>query len=194
MLKCLSGAMVIALSVPTLAAAQAAPTAPPVGQKFTMAASMLRGYQGLQRNLLEAAEKMPEADYAFRPTPEIKPFGQLVSHIAISQFGGCAVLKGEPNPQKDTKEEAPRTKAEQVALLKASAAYCDPAITSLTDETLLSLVRSNQNEVARGLILASTNVHGNEMYGTMAVYLRLKGLVPPTTARQTQQKPSPHEN
>ena len=181
MSKCLSGALIIALSVPALATAQ---SAPPAGQKFTMAASMLRGYQGLQRNLLEAAEKMPEGDYAFRPTPEIKPFGQLVSHIAISQFGGCAVLKGEPNPQKDTKEEAPRTKAEQVALLKASAAYCDPAITPLTDETLLSLVKVNDNEVARGLVLASTNAHGNEMYGTMAVYLRLKGIVPPTTERQ----------
>ena len=191
MAKCFTGAVVFALAVPGMVAAQGtAPAAPqsgsPTGQTFTLAAGLVRGYQGLQRNLLEAAEKMPDAEYGFRPTPDIRPFGQLVSDIAISQFGGCAVLKGEPSPQKDVKEDAPRTKAEQIALLKASAAYCDPVITTLTDETALSLVKSGlNNQVARGLVVTSTNVHGNEVYGTMAVYLRLKGLVPPTTERQS---------
>ena len=41
-----------------------------------------------------------------------------------------------------------------------------------------------------GLFLVGTNTHGNEMYGTMSVYLRLKGLVPPTTERQNAAKKS----
>jgi hypothetical protein len=181
-----------AATVVFLAAAviPAAPQTPaPTGQTFTLSGNMLRGYAALQRNLLEAAELMPEEHYAFKPTTETRPYGQLVAHIALSQFGGCAALKGEPNPQASQKEEAPRSKAELVALLKASAAYCDPVLNGLTDQAMVQLTTIGANQVAKGLVLAGTNTHGNEMYGTMAVYLRLKGLVPPTTARQTQQAP-----
>lgn len=182
MSKCLTGAVVLALAgIPALASAQATP-APP--QKITLSANLLRGNTGMQRNLLEAAEKMPEADYQFKPTPEIRPFGQLVAHVALSQFGGCAALKGEPNPKKDEKEETARTKAQYIALLKESAAYCEPVFATITEENVLGLVKAGNNEVARGLFLAGSNSHANEMYGTMAVYLRLKGIVPPTTERQ----------
>jgi hypothetical protein len=163
---------------------------PPTGQKFTLVSSLLRGYQAAQRNLLEAAEKMPEADYGFKATPEVKPFGQLVAHVALSQFGGCAAFKGEKSPKAGEKEDAPRSKAEAVALLKASTAFCDPLMTSMTDESLVQLTKVGNNEAAKGLILVSTNVHANEMYGTMAVYLRLKGIVPPTTARQNAPRTS----
>jgi uncharacterized damage-inducible protein DinB len=177
-----------ALAVPSLAAAQS--QTPPAAQTFTLSGNMIRGYQGLQRNLLEAAEKMPDADYSFRPTPEVRPFGQLISHVALSQFGTCAALRGESKtgPHKDDKEDAALTKAQLVALLKESTAYCDPALTSLKDDDMLTLVESGPNKVAKGLFLAGTNTHGNEMYGTMAVYLRLKGIVPPTTERQNAAK------
>ena len=168
---------------PTAASAQSAPTPPPP-QTFTLAASMIRSYQNLQRNLLEAAEKMPEANYTFRPTPEVRPFGELVAHVAMSQFGTCATLKGDAAaPHKGEKEDAARSRAELIALLKESAAYCEPALTALKDEELTSLIKSGNNQVAKGLILVSANNHGNEMYGTMAVYLRLKGIVPPSTER-----------
>jgi len=177
-----------ALLLPAAAGAQQAPAAP---QTIGLASTLIRGYQNLQRNLAEAAEKMPEADYAFKPTADIRPFGQLVAHVALSQFGSCATLKGDATvPHKDEKEEAPRTKAQLVALLKESAAYCDPALTSLKDEDLTTFAKSGQNQVAKGLFLTGTNAHGNEMYGTMAVYLRLKGLVPPSTERANAAKKS----
>jgi steroid delta-isomerase-like uncharacterized protein len=163
----------------------AAPQTPPAGrQRFTLSGNMLRGYAALQRNLLEAAELMPEEHYSFKPTAETRPYGRLGAHIALSQFGGCAALKGDSNPKASDKEETARSKADLVALLKASSAYCDPVLNALTDEAMVQLTKIGANEVAKGLVLASTNTHGNEMYGTMAVYLRLKGLVPPTTARQ----------
>ena len=166
------------------AAPQSTPTA---GQKMTLSGNMLRGYAGLQRNLLEAAELMPEEHYTFKPTADVRPYGELVAHVALSQFGGCAALKGEPSPKANDKEETPRSKADLIALLKASTAYCDPILNGLTDESMVQLTKIGANDVAKGLVLAGTNTHGNEMYGTMAVYLRLKGLVPPTTARQNQQ-------
>jgi len=163
------------------AAQQAGDQAPKI---FTLSGEMLRGYQSVQRNLAEAAEKMPEANYGFKPTPEIRPFGQLVAHAALMQFNTCAILKGEPSPRKDEKEDAPRTRTEAIALLKASTAYCDPLVTPLSDTTMPEMVKTKDLEVAKGLLPASLISHGQEMYGTMAVYLRLKGIVPPTTERQ----------
>ena len=173
---------------PAPAAPQSPAAAPPAPQTFTLSGNMLRGYQNLQRNLLEAAEKMPVAGYGFKPTPDVRPFGQLVAHIALSQFGGCAELKGVPSPHKDAKEDAARTKAELVALLRESTAYCDPILTALKDEDMTALTKAGVNQVAKGLFLAGTNTHGNEMYGTMSVYLRLKGIVPPSTERANAAK------
>ena len=110
MSKCLTGAVVLALAA--IAGPARAQTAPPTGQKITLSANLLRGNTSIQRDLLEAAEKMPEGDYQFKPTPETRPFGQLVAHIALSQFGGCAALKGETNPKAGEKEETQRSKAE----------------------------------------------------------------------------------
>jgi uncharacterized damage-inducible protein DinB len=142
----------------------------------------------VQRNLTEAAEKMPEEHYGFKPTPEIKPFGQLIAHVALAQFGTCSRIKGEANPRKDEKEETARTKAEAITLLKASAAYCDPVVNALTETAMSELTKIGENnQAAKGLLPVSLIAHGSEMYGTMAVYLRLKGIVPPSTERQTQQ-------
>jgi uncharacterized damage-inducible protein DinB len=177
-----------ALAVPALALAQTPPAAP---QTFTLAGNGVRGYQNIERNLLEAAEKMPDADYTFKPTAEMRPFGQLVAHVALAQFGTCAALKGDAAPpHKDDKEETPHSKSELVALFKDSTAYCDPVLTSLKDEDMAVLTKSGQNQAAKGLFLLGTVTHGNEMYGTMAVYLRLKGLVPPSTERQNAAKKS----
>jgi hypothetical protein len=58
----------------------------------------------------------------------------------------------------------------------------------MTDESMVQLIKAGPVEGARGLLLSALITHGNEVYGTTAVYLRLKGIVPPTTARQ---KPAP---
>ena len=107
-----------------------------------------------------------------------------MAHAALMQFNTCSILKGEPSPRKDEKEDAPRTRTEAIALLKASTAYCDPLVTPLSDTTMPEMVKTKDLQVAKGLLPASLISHGQEMYGTMAVYLRLKGIVPPTTERQ----------
>jgi len=172
-----------------IAAVPAAPQSPPpTGRKLTLANTMIQSYTAIQRDLLEAAELMPEADYVFKPTPETRPFGQLIAHVALSQFATCSILQGGPNPKAAEKEETPRSKAVLIALLKESATLCNPLVTAMTDEGMVQLIKVGQIEGARGLPVIGLSIHGNEVYGTIAVYLRLKGLVPPTTARQ---KPVP---
>jgi hypothetical protein len=107
----------ILVAAPAAAAAQ---ESKPPSQPMTMSGQLVRAFQSLQGDLAETAARMPEEHYGFRPTPEIKPFGQLVAHVALAQFRSCATLKGEPSPKKDEKEETARTKADAVALLKES--------------------------------------------------------------------------
>ena len=177
-------AMFAAITVVHAAAQSPSPT----GQRLTLSGGAIRAYNAIQRDLLEAAELMPEADYLFKPTPDTRPFGQLISHVALSQFGACSLLQGGPSAKAAEKEETPRSKAALIALLKESAAFCNPLVTTMTDEGMVQLVKAGPIEGARGLVPIGLSVHGNEVYGTIAVYLRLKGIVPPTTARQ---KPAP---
>ena len=177
--------LTLAIMVTAIAVVTAAPQSPPpAGRKLTLSGETIRTYAMIQRNVLDAAELMPEADYLFKPTPETRPFGQLISHVALSQFAACSLLQGGPSPKAAEKEETPRSKAALIALLKESATFCDPLVNTMTDEGMMQLIKVGPIEGPRGLLVIDLNTHGNEMYGTIAVYLRLKGIVPPTTARQ----------
>jgi hypothetical protein len=172
------------LIAPAGAVAQAAPTT------TGMAAGIQRDYATVKLNLTEAAANMPEENYLFEPNPEIRNFGELFGHVANAQFGNCAVAKGEANPNQGKDQELlNKSKAQYVAALKASFDYCDPVYAALTDQSALEMVKRGANEIARGAVLSNNNAHSNEMYGTSAVYIRLKGLVPPSTERQARSRP-----
>ncbi len=159
---------------------------PAAGQKIGLATSLQRGYAGIKANFTAAAEKMPEADYPFKPgsTPEARTYGQVVTHIAQSQFGQCSALNGVPNPmQGKNLEQELKTKAEITKALADSYALCDKAFEGVTDANATEMVKQGQNEVTRAAALYGVIVHGNEMAGTAYVYLRSKNIVPPSTER-----------
>lgn len=171
-----------------VAAGTALAQPPPPGQPLTLAASLNRSYNGVKLNLTEEASKMPEADYAFKPGPaaELRTFGQLFAHVANSQFGSCSVALGQPNPNQGHNLELElKTKAEFTKALADSFALCDKAFAALTDQNAMELVKQGQGEIARAALLANVVIHSNEMYGTGSVYMRAKGLVPPSTERAT---------
>jgi len=169
--------------VAAMAAAQP-PAGAQGGQKIGIAQSLQNGYNNLKRNLTQAADKLSEADYSFKPgsMPEVRNFGQLFAHVAQAQFAQCSGVKGVPNPnQGKNLEEELKTKADITKALADSYALCDDAFSSMTDENAMQPVRQGNNEGTRAAALYGVIVHGNEMYGTSAVYLRLKGVVPPST-------------
>jgi len=177
--------LVVAGLLPAVAFAQGAP------QKITMTSGLQYQYDSLKRNLKEAAERMPPADYGFKPKPEMKPFGQLFGHIANAQFRSCAALKGEPNPNQGNDAEKKTTKAEFVKDLSDSFAYCDSAFAAVTDSNIAQLVKTtvhfydesmgagHQNEVARGYIMIDLVRHDWSTLGVAGMYLKLKGVAPP---------------
>jgi hypothetical protein len=162
-----------------------APAAPAAGQKIDLATGLQRAYAGIKLNLTEAAEKLGEADYTHRPSPQIRPYGGQFAHTAQSQFNACSQAKGEPNPVAGQNFEQTKTsRADVIKALADSFAYCDPVFAALTDQSALQLVRQGMNEVARGVVLAGLIAHSNEEYGVITVYIRTKDLVPPSTERQ----------
>ncbi len=170
------------------AASSAMAQPPPPGQPLTLTASLNRSYNAVKLNLTEEATKMAETDYNFKPGPaaELRTYGQLFAHVANSQFGSCAAALGEANPnQGHNLETELKSKAEFVKALADSFALCDKAFAALTDQNALEFVRQGQGQIARAALLANVVSHSNEMYGTGAVYMRAKGLVPPSTERAT---------
>jgi len=159
---------------------------PAAGQKIGLATSLQRGYAGIKANFTAAAEKMPDADYAFKvgSMPEARSYGQLIAHIAQSQFGQCSGLTGVANPMagKNLEQEL-KTKAELTKALADSFALCDKAFADVTDANATEMIKAGQNEQTRAASLYGVIVHGNEIAGTAYAYLRTKGLVPPSTER-----------
>src|SRR5256885_11277235 len=154
------------------------------GQKIGLATSLQRGYAGFKTNFTQAAEKMPEADYSFKPgtTPEARTYAQVITHIAQAQFGQCSGLKGVPNPMAGKQlEQELKTKAEVTKALADSFALCDKAFAAVTDASAIEMVKQGPNEVTRAAQLLGVIVHGNEMAGTAYVYLRSQNIVPPST-------------
>jgi uncharacterized damage-inducible protein DinB len=122
---------------------------------------------------------MPEVEYGFRPSPDVRSFGQQVAHVADDQYNLCAPAKGETRQAAYTGiEKTLSAKTELVAALKAAFRYCDGAYDALTDASGVQMVPSGRTRFA----MLNWNLwHTWEHYGNVVVYLRLKGLVPPSS-------------
>jgi uncharacterized damage-inducible protein DinB len=140
-------------------------------------------YGGLQQVLLVSAEMMKEEDYAFRPAESVRTFGQVVGHVADSQYLFCSTVLGEPNPAPRV-EKNQTAKADLVAALKKAAAYCETAYAAMTDVSGAEKAKLMGGEQPKLSILSMNIAHTMEHYGNMVTYMRMKGLVPPTSDPQ----------
>jgi len=145
-----------------------------------LSSDLKNSYNGIKGTLIKAADEMPDADYSFKASPMERTYGAIVGHIADVQFGLCGNAKGEQ--KKSEAETTKTTKADLVAVLKESFDYCDGAYNSLTDADATTMVTLFGSRKATKLAVLNFNIaHDNEMYGQMVVYLRIKGLVPPSS-------------
>ena len=165
--------------MPAVMATQRSPTA-----DEPISAALKLWYGASKNNIIASAEKMPEADFNFRPTPEVRSFSELLGHIADTQYLFCSQLKGEPNPNKESVAKARKTKAEIVEGVRDSFGYCDSAFGPLNDAALKEKV-GTQGDTRVDWAMFSI-YHLGSHYGNIVTYLRLKGLVPPNTERADQ--------
>jgi hypothetical protein len=141
-------------------------------------AEIKQAYGRIKNNLTKAAEKMPEDLYGFKATPDIRTFGALIGHIADSQTRTCNAVLGESKTGSASSKTA---RADLVAALKDSFADCDKAVDALTDASITQPVKMGNREVSKIGALFGVIAHSNEEYGYLAVYMRLKGVVPPSS-------------
>ncbi len=195
MKRILLASVFVALGVlPAAAQAQgAAPGSDPVS------AGLRGSFDTICRYITGSAAKMPEENYGFKPTPEVMSFGELVGHVANTHFSYCARVKGEKNPNDGNDIQKKTTKADIVKGLADSIAYCTPVYNDMTDAKALeplpppvaaaaaqpppatakpSQPPPPQPKLSR---LLGNLTHDWEHYGNLVTYLRIKGLVPPSS-------------
>lgn len=162
--------------------AQGAP-APPQ----TLVSEVQRQYTQVSNNFTRAAEVFPEEKYGWQPTPDVRTWTRLVAHMTDDNNNNCWMLAGlteRPATVESTMTAQPpatKTKAELVAGLKAAVELCNKAFASVTPENMLqpSGGRGNSSKIGQLIVVTA---HNNEHYGNMVTYMRLQGLVPPSTA------------
>lgn len=163
------------LTLPLVGQTPPAAPAPPANP---LTADAREAWTFVKTIVLRGAEKMPEENYAFKPVPEVRSFAQLVSHIASAQNDLCAQARGVADPKVDFDKLG---KAALIAALKDSDAYCDATFASLTDAHAAEQLKLWGQSRTRLTGLTMLAFHGYEHYGNMVTYMRLKGLVPPTS-------------
>ena len=136
-------------------------------------------YNLVKTNIVKAADKMPEANYSFKPTPDVRSFAALVGHVADAQYLFCSAAKGEKKSSEVEKTQT--TKEGLVSALKDAFAYCDAVYNSLTDASAADKVDFFGGKRTRLGVLNFNNAHNDEHYGNVVTYMRLKGLVPPSS-------------
>ncbi|MFN8060954.1 MAG: DinB family protein [Vicinamibacterales bacterium] len=150
-------------------------------QDNPISASTKATYEIVKGYITKAADKVPDDQYAFKPTPDVRSFGQLIGHVADSNYQICGGATGEKGPAGSI-EKTQTSKAELVKALAASFAFCDKAYASMTDAKGAELVPFfGSQKMARVSVLAFNNSHDFEHYGNMVTYMRLKGIVPPSS-------------
>jgi uncharacterized damage-inducible protein DinB len=174
----------LSLAVAALAAASAsAQPANPLTGGARINYSIIKDF------VIRAAAKMPEEQYGFRPTPEIRSFAQLVGHLADANYRLCSIVAGQDPPMDAGVEKAKSTKADLTAALAESFVYCDAQYAAMSDAAGAPLVTFDAGgegarvpiRMPRLTVLAFHVQHAFEHYGNVVTYMRLKGIVPPTS-------------
>jgi len=169
----LTPAILVALAVTPRLHAQAT-TNPMVAETRTE-------WQAMIGFITKAAEQMPETNYGFKPTPEVRSFGQLIGHLADGQNVICAAaLAQNTGAAEGDIENKVTAKSALIAALRASTDLCTRAYAQ-TDAATTGMTKLFGQDRTRFAALVRNTVHDGEHYGNLVTYIRLKGMIPPSS-------------
>ncbi len=135
-------------------------------------------------DILGSVDKIPEDLWSFQPTKEVRTVAQLFAHVADGQYEFCGVAAEGKSVSKDI-EKTQLTKAQIVPALKEAFAYCDAAYAKMTDANAAEMVTFFGMHITKLGAMDFNTAHTMEHYGNLVTYMRLKGIVPPSsTPRQ----------
>ena len=140
-------------------------------------------YSGTKGNILKSVDKISDELWAWRPTPDVRTFGEMFAHIADGQYEFCGPVAEGKIVDKGL-EKAKKSKAEIVADLKAGFAYCDAAYGKVTAANAAEMLPFFSNRpMARISIMDFNAAHNMEHYGNLVTYMRLNKIVPPSSQK-----------
>lgn len=160
----------------SLASAQIAPDLPNPGtgpNPLTATLSLFRS--NMQDKIMKAADTMPESKYNYRPAKDVRSFAEIVNHVTDISLFLCSNMKGEATPPGAS---ARNSKAEIIAALKSSFAYCDASFSTFTDAHLNDPADFFGHRTNKMFLLTQVGNHDALHYGNLVTYLRLNGLEP----------------
>lgn len=132
-------------------------------------------------NIMKTAEMLDDEMYAFSPTEEVRTAGQILAHIANAQFGICSVAAGEENPSQENYEESATERQDILAALEAGFDYCEQVYDGLNDEQASEMRNLFGMSMTASAVLAFNSAHNYEHYGNLVTYMRINGIVPPSS-------------
>lgn len=154
----------------------------------SVAAEVNAMYARIAGFIAKSGSMVPEDMYKWQPTPEVRTFARLFGHIADDNNGACWALAGEAQaPARidtpDSAESAANklTKAQLEKALADSVVLCEKAFKAVTPANMMEPAGGRGNRTKIGNLIYNT-AHINEHYGNLVTYLRLKGMVPPSSA------------
>ena len=150
-------------------------------QNTLTSTSIQRYFTGVRRNLEAAADAMPAEKYGFRLTDGQMTFAEWLNHSTERNYTDCATLRGEPVPDAGKGPITFSSKAAVAQALKDSLAYCAKALEGINDQQVIATPQMSYS-------FLHVLVHNNEIYGNLAGYLRVNGIVPPSTAARIKQQ------
>jgi uncharacterized damage-inducible protein DinB len=139
-------------------------------------------WEGSRDMLVASASDVPESIYSFRPTPEVRTYGEIIGHVAGAQKMFCAMVLGEAVPSEDAVEKTAKTKAALIAALKESNTYCARAYQT-TDKANTATIDLFGQQRSKAYALMMNVTHNNEHYGNLVTYMRINKIVPPSSRR-----------
>jgi len=169
------------LLLPLTALLGAAPSHPVASTAPSVLAADREIWSLVMRYVTAAAEQVPDSSYSYRPVPTVRTFGQLIAHIAGSQDMFCALALGETANASDAIEKTTTGKTALVAALKASIEHCQKAYAMTDADAMKRTVKTFAGERSALWALLYNTVHDDEHYGNIVTYMRMLGMVPPSS-------------
>ncbi len=139
-------------------------------------------YLRVQGFIAKVAEQVPEETYSFQPTPEVNTLGQMLAHVASGQYMMCSMALGEEDPNTANLVETATTKEAILEALAGSNEVCNRAY-EMSDVDAGKTIRMFGNEVPALASLILNYGHVYEHYGNLVTYMRINGMVPPSSQR-----------
>jgi uncharacterized damage-inducible protein DinB len=176
-------------SPPAGASAASSPSTPP-----TIASAIDREISIVEKELIDAAEAMPEDKFDFSPEKlnisgsdykGVRTFGQQLKHVAASNYLIWSPITGEKPPDNVNDGKGPdnmKAKADIIKYLKDSFAFGHKSVATLTSSNLVEPITSSSGRQTTRLFLATfAPAHCFDHYGQLIEYLRMNGIVPPAS-------------